>query len=223
MNAICVVSCIWQRPERLAYTLGQLDRQTHPAFDLALICNNPALAETAARGLARYSRPAVLVENDENRGPFARLEVMHALAGQYDFFVTVDDDLDFPTTLVADWARQADASAVQGWMGFRFRPGANYWARDAVAPGEPCDYLWGSNLCIPAAAVASDGILALEPDYWQCDDLWLCYHAREKCGLALRRAEMAVCIAEDGKDTYRGQFLTKVALLKELRGRGWQV
>jgi glycosyltransferase involved in cell wall biosynthesis len=218
-DTIAVVSCVWQRPERLAYTLDMLHRQTHQDFVLWLIINNAEhrdMAETMA-GEYEFTRS---ICHPANRGPYARLELMHALANDHDWFMTIDDDVIFDPDLLAFWWANRDARAMQGWRGFRFI-GSDYWQRADVEDGEPCHYLWGSNLFIPSAAVADYRMLSLPQTYWQCDDLWLCYWANGKVGLTLQQASANVRIRVDGKDTYHSQHNIKQDCFGMIRERGW--
>jgi len=218
---IAVVSCVWQRPERLARLLQQLAAQSFEDFDLHLIVNNPALSELVETTVGAGGLPVTVYRNDENRGPFARLEIMHALSRRYDWFMTIDDDAEFGPYLLDQWWALRDAGAVQGWAGFRFI--GNYWQRETAKPGEECHYLWGSNLFLPAAAVQDARILGLDRRYWQCDDLWLCYHANHVAGLTLRAQQVDMHIHVDGKDTYHSQTAIKREFLEDLRARGWAV
>jgi len=218
MPALAVVSCVWQRPERLGWTLSRLGWQDVP-FDLHLIVNNPAHGDLVERMAQTVQYPVITWHNATNRGPYARLEVMNSLAHEYEYFVTVDDDLDFDANLLRQWWAKRDPQAVQGWAGWRFV--GNYWSRVRVGAGEDCHYLWGSNLFVPRAAVEDTTILGLPERFWQCDDLWLCYHANHVKGLTLRAQDISgVSIAVDGKDTYRSQLDTKIVLLNDLRDRG---
>lgn len=220
--SLAVVSCVWQRPERLAHTLAQLGQQSVP-FVLHLINNNPALHDVVEEAaLAVHGHyPIVVYHNATNRGPQARNEVMHALAREYDYFMTIDDDAEFGPDLLAQWWALREPQTLQGWSGFRFV--GNYWQRATAQPGEECHYLWGSNLFVPAAAVEDGRVTQLPERYWQCDDLWLCYHANHVAGLRLRAQKMPMRIHVDGKDTYSTQHAVKVQLLDELRAKGWAV
>lgn len=222
---IAVISCVWQRPERLAYTLSQLGRQTYTDFVLVLINNNPALRDFVDEATYRRESdfPIVLHHNPVNRGPYARLEAMVALRQQYEWFCIVDDDANFGETWLHDMWRQRDANALQGWMGFRFKPGESYWNRTAVEPGQTCHYVFTSGSCVPRAAV-DNGLLDLPERYRICcDDLWLSYYANHVKGMVLRRIATDMEIHVDNKDTYVHHTGTKVRLLNELRGRGWKV
>lgn len=217
---ICVVSCVWQRPERLRYTLEQLSRQTHQGFVAWFIINNSAIRNEAEELIAQYPFTHSICHNS-NRGPYARLEVMHQLRKDYQWFMTIDDDLIFGESLLADWWLRRNPNAVQGWKGWKFA--GDYWQRNRVADGEPCHYLLGSNLMIPARAVQGYRLLYLPEKYWQCDDLWLCYWANHECGMDLMQETMMVSINIDNKDTYRNQHEVKIECLDMLRDKGWAV
>ena len=108
-----------------------------------------------------------------------------------------------------------------GWQGWRFL--GNYWDREPVSVGDSCSYLWGGNMFIPTEAMADDGILALDEQYWNCEDIWLAYYANHVLGMDLRMGESDVQIEQDGKDEYLKHREKKVQLLNELRAKGWDV
>lgn len=226
MIRIAVVSCVWQRPERLAHTLHQLSGQTDTDFDLLLINNNADLQQHAHAVTAKYEvAQRMWIENNAaNRGPYARIEVMHEFHRDYDAFLTLDDDADIDADWIATWRQLFRPTALQGWMGFHF-VGGDYWRRETAEPGEACSYLWGSNLCVPAAAVAHSNVLDMPKDYRLfADDLWLCYFAQHEREMHLQRAARAIPIEiqVDGKDTYTRHMREKARFLRELRKRGWQ-
>ena len=221
MEAIAVVSCVWQRPERLARLLDQLAAQTHADFDLHLINNNPELEGFVEETVGAGSLPVTIYHMRENGGPFARVQLMHQLSSQYAWFMTIDDDAEFGPRLVADWWATRDAGAVRGWSGFRFT--GDYWQRETALPGEACHYLWGSNLFVPAAAVEDKRVLDAPSSAMQCDDLWLCYHANHVAGLALKAQAVDMRINVDGKDTYPAVAGVKREFLEYLRAKGWGV
>lgn len=222
IDTIAIVSCIWQRPERLQSLLDQLAAQSYDNFDLLLICNNDALYGYVEERVSIGKLPVALYRNAENRGPYARIEMMHSLCDRYDYFMTIDDDAEFGPYLLEQWHAKRDPAAVQGWSGFRFI--GNYWQREKAKPGETCQYLWGSNLFVPTAAVQDAHVLDL-PSYCrnQCDDLWLCYHANHVAGLTLRAQQVDMSIHVDGKDTYMEFRHIKERCLEDLRARGWAV
>lgn len=219
---ITVLSCVWQRPENLSYMLWKLGAQTFRDFKLVLINNNVALTEFVNTHVACCDFEVEVIHNAQNRGPFARLEVMCS-HNSNDWFMTIDDDAIFDETLLAQWWNQRADDTLQGWNGFRFRPGGTYWDRNEVKSGDVAHYLWGSNLFIPSNII-DWRLLRLEDRYWQCDDLWLCYHASHLVGADIRKAQInGLSINVDGKDTYVSQHHIKSELLNSLRNAGWQV
>lgn len=228
-NKLAVISCIWNRPERLEYTLRQLSQQTFRDFTVFLINNNPDLYQMVEDKIFDFREESEiwfwLIQNLENRGPYSRLEWMVRLKDSFDFFVTVDDDACFPPSFLATWWVQRDVKEVQGWNGFKFKPGGTYWQRDQVEAGEEADYLWGSSMLVPSSAI-DYGLLGLDKRYWKfADDLWLCYYANHVKGLTLRKASFhpGIFILEDGKDVYHMYHQEKTDLLTELRCKGWKV
>jgi glycosyltransferase involved in cell wall biosynthesis len=220
-NRIGIVSCVWRRIERLPILLRQLEAQTDQDFDLWLIVNDASLERQVTEQAQRSDLHTIVQVNNTNRGPFARIETMHENADNYDWFMTLDDDLDFGPQLVAQWRAEALPDTVRGWKGFRFT--GNYWQREPVAAGETCHYLWGSNLFVPADVVRDDDVATLNTHNGQCDDLWLCYYADHILGFDLRPADVDVGSVIDGKDSYHGLHQYKIEFLEMLRAEGWAV
>lgn len=219
---ITIISCVWQRIERLAYTLNQLERQTDKDFELYLINNNSELQKDVYALAGKREFVKKIVQNGVNRGPFARLEAMVKLKSESKWFMTLDDDCNFDETLVAQWRHLADKNFVQGWAGFEF-DGGDYWHKRRVLPNMVCNYVWGSNLFL-SADIVSDVFANLAPKYWQCDDIWLCYCAKRYAGIDCRAALINnLSISVDGKDTYHSQHDTKIKFLNDLRSKGWNV
>lgn len=218
---ICVVTCVWQRPERLDYTLGQLEKQTDGDFETVVIVNNKEHAQAVRKRLQVSELRASTIVHSQNRGPFARIEAAHSLREHYDAFLWVDDDLIFDESLIARWKKVRRAGTVQGWRGFRFT--GTYWDREQMPPGHTCHYLWGSNLLVDSAAFADKRICNLVQRFWQCDDLWLCYYANHVLKMPLLAADVDVRVEVDGKDTYHSQHNIKRECLDMLRRKGWAV
>lgn len=221
MNTVAVVTCVWKRPERLRYTLDMLACQSEPV-DVLLINNNAELEELVDRHVENTDADIRVWHNGENRGPYARLEVMHECRDEYEWFVWVDDDLRFGCRLVEQWMLQRVSDTLMGWKGFNFA--GHYWERAQVTAGELCDYLLGSNVLVPARAMRDDGVLDLPREYRLCcDDLWLSFYASHVLGMPLRAGKADVSINIDGKDTYLLHHDRKMRLLDELRAQGWKV
>ena len=216
--SIGILSCVWQRPERLSYTLGQLAKQTFEDWQLYLINNNPEYKKQVDNAKRRSKIPMKVIHNPVNQGPFGRWIVAREYADKHDYWLTLDDDLNFKTDLLESWDKQK-ADEVLGWKGFIFQ--GDYWHRLAVEKGQACHYVWGSNMLVPTEVVTSNMIMELPKEYIQCDDLWLCYIASHIQGRVVRRADIDVSIEVDGKDTYPGQHRNKVQFLESLRKTGW--
>lgn len=223
MNSkLAVVSCIWQRPERLPKTLDMLTGQTFPV-DIYLVLNNPELEDLVDEVVEEYDSDNITVfYNEENRGPYARIEFMHSYSGMYDHFLTIDDDIDFDKNWALRWWQQRRDDAVQGANGFRFV--GDYWTRVKARQGEDCHYLWGQNLMVPATAVMNSEILEMPAKYrLVADDLWMCFFANHEMRLRLLVGDGRVKPVVDGKDSYMGAHKAKIRFLEELREKGWAV
>lgn len=222
-GAWALLTCVWNRPERLERTLSMLESQLLQIFDVYLINNNATLRAHVDDLCERSPLNIAVQHNAENHGSFARLEKMHELSDQYQFFTFLDDDADIAPDFTAKWWNLRDDEAVQSWMGFRFRPGGTYWERDAVPVGREAHYLFGCGNMVPGWVGADEYLLALDRRYWMAEDLWLSYYANHVLGLPLRRARQSLQIVDDGKDSYAALRDVKVEMLDGLRGMGWAV
>lgn len=222
MNNIAIFSCVWNRPENLEYTLVQLSKQTNNKFHLYLICNNTKLHSFVEEKIKKKRNYIIVpIYNSFNHGPYARIETMYKMGKQYDYYITLDDDAIFDKTFIEQWYDQLEPKIVKGWNGFKFT--GNYWERKEVNYFENCDYLWGSNLCIPSS-IMNVGLLNLDNKYWNCDDLWICYYANHIKKYELKKAKIDnFSINVDGKDTYISQHKIKIEFLELLREKGWEV
>lgn len=216
---LAVVTCVWQRPERYAATLAMLAAQDDCDFDLFVINNNPALRTMVDEQPAPGAFETFVTHNKSNRGPYARIELMHEVSADYDYCLTVDDDAVFMPGWITAWKRQADRNVMQGWAGFTFV--GDYWQRKPVAPGGEAHYLWGSNLMMPAWMAANPAILDVHME--QTDDLYLCYYVNHVLGCGLRVADVPIWIEQDGKDSYHTLYRHKIKALEQLRELGWRV
>lgn len=219
---INIVSCVWKRPERLTYTLMQLEKQINRNFSLSLINNNCELVNFVEQTIdtLNLTYSVQVIHNKQNRGPFARWETMYQCKDDSDWFMTLDDDAIFDDTLIEQWARQRERNVMLGWNGFLFS--GDYWTRIDRQPGEHCDYLWGSNLCLDARLI-DENILGLPQRYWNCDDLWACGYCKYTKGAQLKKADINnFSINVDGKDTYIRLHGLKIEALNWMRESfGW--
>jgi hypothetical protein len=224
MNKIAIISCVWQRPKELEHTLKLLSIQDDLNFDLHLICNNKKWHDLVKEHTEKdYPFEVFATYNDENRGPFARLEKMVELRYEYDWFMTIDDDAEFTYNLVSTWGKHGNQQKLMGWAGHKFLKGKWYWSKMRVKAGESCHYIWGSNLFVHSSAIKSD-LVNLEETYWQCDDLWLSYYCNHILGMQIEAVHVPKFeINIDGKDTYTSQIEIKAEFLDKLRATGWDV
>lgn len=199
---ITIISCVWNRPEKLKSFLQKLTKQTNQNFCLYLINNNKNLKDFVNNTLlnTHYIFDLTCIHNEINSGPFSRIQLMTQIKNEHDYFLFIDDDAIFDETLIEQWERQLEPNKIKGWNGFNFT--GNYWQRVTVAAYDTCEYLWGSNLLIPAKLITQD-MLHLPEIYWHCDDLWLCMYGKYKLNIELQKAYIQnFAIDVDGKDTY---------------------
>jgi len=221
---IAIVSCVWNRQERLEYTLTQLSKQTNKDFHLYLISNNNKLHSFVEEKMNnKWDYTIVPIYNSRNYGPYARSQTMYKLGKQYEYYLTLDDDALFDNRFIEQWYNYLEPNKVKGWNGFNFIKGENYWTRKQVDYFDNCHYIWGSNLLIPNSIIDNDFVL-LPERYWNCDDLFICYYANSVKKMELQKVRIEnFSINIDGKDTYISQQNIKIEFLELLRKKGWNV
>lgn len=203
------------------YTLKQLEAQTYQQFHLYLVVNNPDLVPLVRAAVAQVELTVDVLDMGYNYGPYGRILTMHRLAGVYDWFMTLDDDMTIGRNVLEKWSNRRSGTALQGFRGWLFQGG--YWKRKVAPYDTPCHYLWGGNQLIPKQIVQRPDVLDLDERYWQCDDLWLSYYANHVLGVPLLARRMEVKLDADGKDTYVTQKPIKQALFSKLIAQGWQL
>lgn len=224
---IGILSCIWQRLERLPYLLQGVAGQDDQDFTLFLINNNYDIRQNVEEAVEPYANviDVEIIHNRENLGPFARILVAHELSDYYDAFMTLDDDMEFPKNLVGQWKPYVGEADLQGYNGFTFNPQSSYWDRTQVTPGAVCHYVWGQNMLISSNVFELPTVTGLDRRYWlACDDLWLAYYVSHAYKGSIKTARIeGIGPIIDGKDTYMSNASLKNELLQALRSSGWNV
>jgi GT2 family glycosyltransferase len=221
---LAVITCTWQRPERLRRTLAMLKAQTKQDFDLFLINNNPDLHAMVDAACNRYG-PVHLTHNATNTGSGAKVMQAHAcaLAG-YAYIVLIDDDFDFSASFLAQMWAARRPDALVSFRVQRVKPGGTYWQRDPVEEdGGVGTYVEGTGTIIPAGAVRAPAILALPSANSPADNVWLSYYAWQAGYLCVKSTITGCQEVLDGKNTYVNHIDMKVRFFQQLREQGWAV
>lgn len=222
-DRIPVIMCAWKRIHRLRRTLDMLAEQDVPAA-LYVWNNNRRQDVELDSVLARSPIPAQSIHSSRNVGGFGRFYLARDLAQTHDAVLFVDDDQDFPPSMVTDQLASFGPKSLAGWWAFTYRPGARSYAdRERVAtPFAPADYVGTGGMIADATIFTDEVLFGCPRRYWFVEDLWLSYVARHAHGWQLRRSLGEFRFEPDDQDIDLTLVMTKVRMFRHLKRRGWR-
>ena len=192
-DAVLVVMCLWQRPERLPDILPMLADQQGPPIRLVLWNNNPGTATENRRIVTEFGARGTLssveyIDSPSNLLGMARFVVIRAaVRGGYSlpFAITLDDDQAVPADFVATLAARGGPETVAGWWACSIH--GTYWERvELHDDGAAADYV-GTGGSVWPVAIADDSFFRDIPlRFRMIEDLWASVTAKRR-GWALTK------------------------------------
>ncbi len=179
-DALTIVMCLWNRPERITDVLRVIDTQsTGRPLRLVLWNNQPADSSYYRSTISNYVRSGALssVEFHEsvNIGGVGRFVAMRELVrhGYVGPFITLDDDQNIAPSFVGDLLASSGARTIAGvwaWLSID-----KYWRRVQVnSTGETPNHIGTGGAICDSALVRSDRFFtALPPDFLFMEDMWM--------------------------------------------------
>lgn len=221
IDKIEVCIAVYQRYYRLPEIVEMLNAQTNQNFNLN-IWNNTSFDLTAFLEKFPKDRLQVL-GTGKNEGSAARFKLVPKTKGSCIIFF--DDDEEFGEDFIEYNYQQYKSykekeKAICGWytrtfVNDRYNPSA-----DNPPEGYEVDYIGTGGM------VLDREIFDLEPElqnipepFDKTEDLYLCYLARMKYGMMLRKIGKKISIIVDGKDQFHG--IDKEEIYQRLRNKGW--
>lgn len=185
-DAVPVVVCLWNRPDRAEDVVRMLSEQrTSVRVRLLLWNNNPRDAGRYAR-LATHDGSGALASVDvhdsaRNIGGLARF-VAARLArngGYAGPMVMLDDDQDVSPTFIEDLLRDYLPRSVVAWWAFSQH--GSYWRRAEIEPGDEADHAGTGGTVYDSALVADDRFFACLPSRFAfLEDQWMSFVAHRR-------------------------------------------
>jgi hypothetical protein len=214
-DAVPVVMCLWNRPQRLAEIVRMLAAQQsgHPVR-LVLWNNAPqhqAELERVLAGLPLGTLSSVeLYASPANIGGVARFVVARWLRneGARGAFIMLDDDQrvgpDFVDRMLADYAPHT----IAAWWAFANH--GSHWRRSEIEPGEDAGYAGTGGAVADLDLVGDVTFFDLPARYLMLEDQWMTYYARSH-GWMVRKSAVSIeqVMAEESENQYHGLWSLK--------------
>ncbi|RPE79058.1 MULTISPECIES: hypothetical protein [unclassified Frondihabitans] len=208
-EAVPLVMCLWNRPDRLPVVLDLLARQESPRPIRFILWNNNA--DDAAHYLAcldgtpRGALSSVeLVNSERNIGGLARFVVARLLrnGGYRGPVIMLDDDQNIRDTFVADLLRDYRPQSVVAWWGFSQH--GSYWRRAEIEPGSHADHAGTGGTVYDVDLVADDRFfLRLPRKFAFLEDQWMSFVAH-RAGWRVVKGDTVIELVSEELNQYHG-------------------
>lgn len=209
-DAVPLVMCLWNRPQRLGEIVRMLAAQQseHPVR-LILWNNAPenqADLERVLAGLPLGMLSSVeLYASPANIGGVARFVVARWLrnAGARGAFIMLDDDQqvgpDFVDRMLADYAPHT----IAAWWAFANH--GSHWRRSEIEPGEDAGYAGTGGTVADLDLVGDATFFDLPARYLMLEDQWMTHYARTR-GWTVRKSAVSIeqVMTEESENQYHG-------------------
>jgi hypothetical protein len=218
-QAVPVVMCLWNRPQRIDDILRQLDEQSDGRGVRLLLWNNQPADDAHYRDrIAAYRAKGTLrsveyVQSAQNVGGIGRLFLARRLLrnGYRGHFLMLDDDQDVTPDFIGSMLRYAAPREYAGWWAYNYID--SHWNRTATEPGEIADYAGtGGSVCDVEIVRHSAFFTDLPRRFAFLEDQWLCAYAKS-LGWKVRKADVDITFVLHETN----QFLAYATLKDEFR------
>lgn len=202
-DAIPVVVCLWNRPDRAAEVTRMLRAQvTNRPIRLLLWNNNPADAETyraVARDGAGDSLASIdLYDSPVNIGGLARFVAARlAVNGGYQGpIVMLDDDQDVSVDFIEELLADYEPRSVVAWWAFSQH--GSYWRRAEIDPGTAADHAGTGGTVYDSELVTDDRFFARLPRRFAfLEDQWMSFAAHQKSWRVVKASTHIELVSEE--------------------------
>ncbi|WP_349899491.1 glycosyltransferase family 2 protein [Parafrigoribacterium soli] len=189
-DALAIVVCLWNRPERLAEVLRIVDSQhTTRRLRLVLWNNDARNLEYYRSVIAGFTPLAALdsvefVNSPTNIGGMGRFVAARELVarGYTGHFIMMDDDQNFTPSFVEDLLAVAHPGSFAGVWAWT-NSGA-YWNRSQLeTTGAPADHVGtGGSICDSALVTDERFFTAIPTRFLFMEDIWMSHYVQRNGG-----------------------------------------
>ncbi len=184
-DALAVVMCLWNRPERITAVLTVLDQQSTARRLRLILWNNQPRDSAHYREAIRAFRArgqldsVEFIDSEHNIGGIGRFVALRRAvqAGYGGTFVMIDDDQDVSPDFIDDVMAVAAPRTVAGLWAWKTRE--TYWDRErSNVRGEPVSYVGtGGCVCDSELVTHDEFFAALPARYLFMEDMWMSWLA----------------------------------------------
>lgn len=226
-DAVPLVMCLWNRPQRIGHILDMLAAQTDaPPLRLILWNNNPADTEHYRAAVTAHATNDALASvelysSPHNIGGIARFVVAHTLfaRGVRGAYVMLDDDQNVGESFIHDLLTQYRPHGIRAWWAYRNE--GSYWNRFEIEPGDEADYAGTGGTVADIEIAADRSFFDIDPRYLMLEDQWMTHYARLR-GWDIRKARVSLEQVLEETNQYHGLLPLKdefYAFLRSDAGR----
>lgn len=203
-DAIPVIACLWNRPDRIHQMIDLLAAQEGDVRLRLLLWNNkPSSTPEYERVIAEKGATGALASiefhsSDDNLGGIARFVMAHNLVrdGYRGPYITFDDDQDVTPSFVTDLMAHYAPDTCAGQWAWVYRD-HDYWDREPAKPGEDADYVGTPGAVFDTSSVEDPEFFRrIPPRYGFIEDLWSSYWIRRNGG-RLRKVETSSVFVQE--------------------------
>ncbi len=217
-KTIEVCFLVYQRPERVPKILQQLKAQTIQNFRVNIWNNSDKELD-----ISNFPKDQIKVINSkENVGSQVRFKLAKQTKGNPIIFFDDDQDLD-PYFVEYNYREylKFGPKCILGWFTRTFDL-EEYWKSQPARYGEEVDYIATKAMILDREIIDQEPLLEnISTPFVKVEDLYLCYLARTKYKMKMRKIDRYTWEKPDGKDQWSN--IDKEQAFKSLRMLGWKL
>lgn len=214
---VCIA--VYQRYYRLPEIIRMLNAQTNQNFNLNIWDNTDKDIHEFTEGFPK--KRLQILGNGRNEGSAARFKIVPHTKGECIIFI--DDDEEFDKDFIEYNYQQylLRKNDIQGWYTRTFINDKYNPSFDNPPAGEEVDYVGTGGMVLDRKIFDDEELQNIPEPFDKVEDLYLCYLARMKYGMSLRKLDKHVSINVDGKDQFHG--IDKEEMYQRLRAMGFRI
>lgn len=197
IDAVPVIMCLWNRPQRLPEMIRRLTNQETPRKLRLVLWNNYVgdepryVSDLQALDELGAISSMELYSSKVNIGGIGRFVAARYLwqGGQRGPFIMVDDDQNIDPGFVDDLIRDWRPRSIVAWWAFRNH--GSYWNRSEIAPGDEADHAGTGGTIADLELVERLDFFDIPARFIMLEDQWMTAYTRKR-GWPVRKADTSI-------------------------------